>query len=500
MKRLLKKSWRKVGLGVRWLAKKRIPMTEILMLRFWPEHLFHYSVYLFRKNHILKARTLLNDFEPITDLHKNWLERIVASDEMIKGNLSWNIPYKSTAESFNTNVLMALHNSAPYDFAGYWHRTDNILNCLDHENVNITCATRPGYPWDLRKHKHLPLASVDTVSGVAFHRLSSELAPYKQGSDFRYIHEYAAQLAKLAKTTVATVIHGHSNHLNGLAAIEGARIAGIESVYEARGFWHLTRLSKEPEFQETEAFIYEESMEKLALKEADKVVTLSLAMKQLIVSWGIDKNKVHVIPNAVNTKTFKPKECDVTFRRQWPVDGFIIGFIGSITPYEGLLDLIQAVKLLRKSDLKVSIVIAGSGSFENELKEVSKGLDYIYLAGRISHNDVQNWYSCFDCCVYPRKNDVVCRYVPPMKVLEAMAMEKPVIVSNLDPLIEMVEHEKTGLVCKPDCPESIASNIRLLMEDSDLYERLAKAGRIWVHKHRTWEENGKRYMQMYSSI
>ena len=149
--------------------------------------------------------------------------------------------------------------------------------------------------------------------------------------------------------------------------------------------------------------------------------------------------------------------------------------------------------------MAVSLVVAGGGPFEDEFKRTVKGLDYIYFAGRIPHSEVKGWYSSFDCCAYPRKNDVVCRYVPPMKVLEAMAMEKPVIVSNLPPLTEMVEHRKTGLVCDADSPRSLAESLRLLLEDKSLSKQLSKRARNWVKDNRTWKQNGERYLEMYSS-
>ena len=500
MKKLLKALWRKIGLGIRWCSKKGIPFSETILLRFWPEHLFHYSVYWFRKNKLTKANELISDLIPVNDQQVSWKERIISSTNIAKGDINWSLPEASENLRFNRQVVMALHNSAPYDFAGYWHRTQNILHCLREQNISVICATRPGYPWDLRKHRELKKVNSDFIDNVEFFRLTDDEAPYKQGSDFRYIHGYAKQLTSLAREQNASAVHGHSNYLNGLAAVEAARLAKISSVYEARGFWHLTRLSKDPEYEHTEAFAYDENMEKLALNSADKVVTLSQAMKKLIKSWGVEGSKVHVIPNAVDTERFSPLVVDKQLREQWPVDGFVIGFIGSITPYEGLLDLVAAVKLLRNAGIKVSLVVAGAGPFEDDLKQAIKGLGYIYYAGRIPHTDVNKWYGSFDCCAYPRKNDVVCRYVPPMKVLEAMAMEKPVIVSDLPPLTEMVIHQETGLVCQPDNPASLAECLKQLVNDKQLSATLAKNSRLWVEKNRTWKQNGERYMEMYSSI
>lgn len=480
------------------MAQRNVPFSENLLLKSWPEQRLHYAQFVFNRNQHRKAAHIAAGVQPTNERQQLQVERMRACGQVIEGTFNWPISdiVKPTG-SVSPSVLIALHNSAPYDFAGYWYRTKNILQCLTNAGLRLHCATRPGYPWDLQKHRTLPVSLIDKVDGVEFFRLSSEIAPYKQGSDFRYISNYAVQLAELAKQNNSNVIHGHSNYLNGLAAIEASRITGCLSVYEARGFWHLTRLSKEPEFGDTDAFVYEVNMEKLALQHADQVVTLSGAMKELIVSFGVNADKVHVVPNAVDTNRFVPEKTDLLLRQQWPVDGFVVGFIGSLTPYEGLLDLVSAVKILRKQGVRVSLVVVGSGPFEPNLNEAIKGCDFIYFPGRIPHEDVNRWYATFDCCAYPRKNDPVCRYVPPLKVLEAMAMEKPVIVSDLPPLLEMVQNGVTGLLCAPDSPESLANKIKLLMDDEELAKQLGQEARRWVKANRTWEINAKKYMDVY---
>ncbi len=78
-------------------------------------------------------------------------------------------------------------------------------------------------------------------------------------------------------------------------------------------------------------------------------------------------------------------------------------------------------------------------------------------------------------------------------------MEKPVVVSDLPPLTEMVEHGVTGLICRPDNADSLAECLEKLLE-KQLAVRLATAAREWAENNRTWEQNGKQYVQMYSTI
>ncbi|PKH04231.1 hypothetical protein CXF72_01795 [Psychromonas sp. MB-3u-54] len=491
----------KTGLAVRWLAKKNQVWAQKIIVHSFPQHLYHLTLYQARQYSIRQPHALLNGWEPKQLNAYLHLERLNSQVKFLDRECEdTDIDSVPSSMQFNGNVLMALHNSAPYDFAGYWHRTKSLISALQANLFSVTCATRPGYPWDLQKHRALPVVECDQVDGTNLYRLSADDAAYKRGSDFNYVENYGKQLAELAKQKNCSVIHGHSNFLNGLAAIDGARRIGVHCVYEARGFWHITGLAKNPAYAKTDQFKYESKMEILALEQSDKVVTLSDAMKDLITSWGVDTDKIHVIPNGVDVEQFKAQACDSSLRSRWGDDRFVIGFIGSLTVYEGLSDLIAAVIQLNKQDYPVSLVVAGSGVVENDLQKSVEGHDYIHLVGRIPHYEVKNWYSSFDLCAYPRTDDVVCRYVPPMKVLEAMAMEIPVIVSDLAPLREMVEHKQTGLICQPSNVHSLTETIDYAFNNRVQLKMLGQQGRAWVCEHRTWVKNAERYRLMYQSL
>ena len=502
-----KKSKKKAGLALRWAAKRDIQWAQKLLISRFPEHIYNLTYQQVSRHMIRKPHSLLNNWPPQTlrpELHRqrlNAMVKVLDGDVEVFTKNSESLASNGVGNAlFNQNILMALHSSAPYDFAGYGHRTSALLSTLISGGLKLTCATRPGYPWDLQKHRGLPLTESDQVEGVEFYRLSAERAAYKRGSDFDYIESYGKQLAALAKHKNCSVIHGHSNFLNGLAAIDGARRAGVHSVYEARGFWHITGLAKNPKYGQTDQFNYESKMEILALEQADRVVTLSGAMKELIQSWGVSSDKIHVIPNGVNVDKFKPQACDPALRARWGLDRFVIGFIGSLTVYEGLFDLIRAVIQVNKQGNPVSLVIAGTGVIETDLRSLSEGYDYINIVGQIDHGDVQRWYSTFDLCAYPRSNDVVCQYVPPMKVLEAMAMSIPVIVSNLAPLREIVSNKQTGLYCEPSDIDSLVKSILFAAHKPLELKKIGRSGRKWVEEHRTWVKNKERYTVLYETL
>ncbi|WP_375749548.1 glycosyltransferase family 4 protein [Vibrio sp. HN007] len=445
-------------------------------------------------------------YPPKTQNGQTLLDKLKFQSEVINaGKQTW-LPLNSEKSklSFNRSVLMTLHSSAPYDKAGYWYRTTALLTALKSHQVSVVCATRAGYPWDLRKHKDLPKVESEMVDNTLFFRLSAGGFPYKRGADLKYINGYAQQLTEIAKAKKASVIHGHSNYLNGLAAIKAARDLGCNSVYEARGFWHMTQEAKTPGYKTTEQYDYESKMERYALELADKVVTLSHAMKALITSWGIESDKIHVVPNAVDTMQFSPtvKQACVNLTKSQLPDNhcFTIGFIGSLTVYEGLDVLIKAVVSLRHKGHNIQLVIVGSGPMESELTSMAMQHDCVHMVGSVAHEEVIAWYAQFDLCAYPRTDDEVCRYVPPMKVLEAMSMEIPVVVSDLPPLTEMVDDMSTGLVCTSVDLNSLAKCLEFGLSHPKELERIASNARTWVMNNRTWHQNARRYESLYNTF
>ncbi len=81
-----------------------------------------------------------------------------------------------------------------------------------------------------------------------------------------------------------------------------------------------------------------------------------------------------------------------------------------------------------------------------------------------------------------------------------MAMAKPVIVSDLSPLVEMVEDGKTGLVCRCGNVESLKSQILRVYRDREMGNRLGNAARDWVRYYRSWEKVSERYLDVYNSL
>ncbi len=399
------------------------------------------------------------------------------------------------------NLLFAVHNSLPYDQAGYAIRTEHIATLLKGEGFPLLVATRPGYPWDLQKHRVLAHREMsDLLNGIDYIRLKDKEKTFKKGADAEYINVYADALIKVAKQNNSTIIHAHSNYLNGLAAIQAANALKIPSVYEIRGLWHKTRTTLDADYRHAGMFAYESIMKKAAIEAADAVVTISEPLKDLIVSWGADAAKIYVVPNAVDTALFSPRSPSARLVEKYKLEGkTVIGFIGSLTGYEGLKELVSVADALIEEGSDIALMIVGDGREKADLEGLAKSENIIF-AGRVPFEEVEEYYTLFDICPFPRNDFEICRYVPPLKILEAMAMKKAVIVSDVAPLLDIVEDGANGLVCKADDTVSLKHSIVQLYEDVALRKTLGESAREWVEQNRSWQDIGEKYITLYNTF
>jgi glycosyltransferase involved in cell wall biosynthesis len=401
---------------------------------------------------------------------------------------------------FNGRVLLAFHSSANFDPAGYTVRSNALVRAVSNAGVDVTACTRLGYPWDLAQHRAKPRADSSRVEGFRIHHFEDrdELIG---DADSRYVAAYADRLVSLAEAQDATVIHAASSFVNGLAAAVAGRRLGIGSVYEMRGLWHLTRAFREPGFSGTEHFAYSEMMELEAARACDRVVVISRALGDWLAARGIDRGKIHLIPNAAELdeesgRSTAPAVC---------ADGerVTVGFIGALTDYEGVDNLIRAVAILAPQIPGLRCIIVGDGCKRSTLERLNQKLkcrDIVRFTGRVPRDQVAKYYRNIDMFPLPRRSCEVCELVPPLKPLEIMAHCRPVIVSGVAPLVEMVCDGKTGLVVPPEDVDALAAAIKRLCRDRALRMRLAEQGRRWVETERNWAQNARLYLEMYRHI
>lgn len=202
---------------------------------------------------------------------------------------------------------------------------------------------------------------------------------------------------------------------------------------------------------------------------------------------------VNVVPFGVDTNHFHPANKDLN------PDQLVFGIVKTLEDKYGIAYLIQAFDLLLKDDptKKHSLLIVGGGSKETELKALVTELqlnDQVEFAGSVNHDEVATYFNKMDIVVIPSTLDSESFGVA---AVEASACEKPVIVSNVGGLPEVILDQVTGLVARPKDAVDLFEKMKFLAEAPEKIAAFGKAGRKNVLEKYEWSKNVKTMIELY---
>lgn len=424
-------------------------------------------------------RILKNDYE-------------IAKDEKERMKEKWTWKKDLPQIALGDKIVHVLNKSMP-EVNGYTIRSREIVVHQKKLGLKPVVVTKLGWPLNRKKTK------IENIDGIEYYRLYTQ-------QDIRlnvvpltmYFEHYAEQFANLLMEIKPRIVHAASNFQNALPAIQAAKKLGIPTVYEVRGFWHDTTASKVKGFEHSERYRMHEEYEIYCCQLADKVVTISESLAQQLISLGVEKNKIFIVPNGVDADVFTPEERDEELMNLYDLHGKIVyGFIGSVTKYEGLDFALKALKRLKQDGEDFHFLLVGDGPVVVELKELVQQLDiaeHVTFVGRVPHDEVKKYYSVIDVFPFPRINAKVCQLVTPLKPYEVMAMGKLVLVSDIPALKEMVIEGETGLIFEAENVESLYECMK--KAQADLH--IGIKSRKWVERERHWKELCKQYVNIYS--
>ncbi|RNL75539.1 glycosyltransferase WbuB [Nocardioides marmorisolisilvae] len=391
-------------------------------------------------------------------------------------------------------MLHLVTNALPETVAGYTVRTQGIAAAQLAAGHDVHVLSRLGFPVNRGR---LEAARTATVDGVPYHRSVPLRLPLRADVALRSDVEHASRLVRRLQPTV---LHAHSNHVNAQVGLALRHRFGIPLVYEVRGFLEETWLSRTGGSPESDFYRLTRQAETRAMQAADAVVTLSESMREAIIGRGVPAERVHLVPNCVDSSWLDAPAVDPDL-----AGPFTVGLGSTLNAYEGVDVLIEAVALLREQDTDVRLVVLGSGPAAADLAELarSRGLgDAARFTGRVGRDELMAAYRGLDVFCLPRRDLPVTRLVPPIKPVEAMAMGIPVVASDLPPLRELLVGggaEDRGLLVRPDDPEALAAAVSTLT-DAALRRRLGYAGRHWVRETRSWAAAATTYDAIYHEL
>ena len=416
------------------------------------------------------------------------------------GGLGAGAPHAGTLPP-RKRILHIVTDALPTTSAGYTVRTQEIALAQQAAGLDPHVVTRIGFP--VTAGAIDGRASVD-VDGVPYHRLLPWVMPGRMDALYETHLRYAARLTARLRPAV---LHAASNYANAVIALALRDATQLPVVYEVRGFWEDTWLSRHAgtrDLKLSDRYLRTRALETRCMADADLVVTLGEAMRDEILERGVDPDKVIIVPNGVSEEFLRPLPDDngqLKARLGIQPGEHVVGLVSSLVAHEGIGTLLEAVKILNDRGVRTRALIVGDGPERAALQRqaAALGIDAIF-PGRVPMSQVRQYHAVLDAFVVPRTPDRVCQLVTPLKPVEAMASGLPVVVSAVKGLSEIVNDKVTGRLSPPLDPGALADTLQSLLEDRDLRAKLGTNAREWVARDRTWAHNAVRYRAAYERL
>jgi PEP-CTERM/exosortase A-associated glycosyltransferase len=392
-------------------------------------------------------------------------------------------------------ILHVLDHSLPVQ-SGYAFRSDSILReqrALGWETVQLTSPKHGRYS-----------AAEEQVDGLLFYRTPPASASWRgipPLDQLVVVTQLRKRVREVASKVRPDIIHAHSPCLNGLATLG----LGVPVIYEFRSSWEDAAVSTGTTTEGSLRYRLSRWLETRVLRGADAVTVICEGLRAEAATRGVPADRIAVIPNAVDPAKLDLRGSNpITARRRFGLTGTpIIGFIGSLFAWEGLDLLLRAMPRVLAERPGAQVLLAGGGPHETQLRALvpQLGLDgRVVFAGSVPHENVADVYAAIDLLVYPRARMRLTDMVTPLKPLEAMALGKAFVASDVGGHRELIRDGVTGVLFQAGNTEDLAGVILRVLRDDGLRARLGHNGQLHIVRERNWPTSVRHYAPLYEAV
>jgi glycosyltransferase involved in cell wall biosynthesis len=236
-------------------------------------------------------------------------------------------------------------------------------------------------------------------------------------------------------------------------------------------------------------------LDRIALRHFDAVSAVSQSVADKLVSFGVRRERISVIPNGVDLRGFDAG-LRAAERPPQPRKEQVIGIVARLDLQKGFEYLLGALRRLRDTFPGLRLLAVGEGPDRAAIEALvtEHGLnDVVTLAGQQS--DMPAMYASMDLFVLPSLNEGL-----PMTLLEAMAASRPVIATRVGAVPTVIRNGETGLLIEPADEAELMGAIGALLRDPELCQRLAQGARAHVAQNYTAAAMIQKYRELYQVV
>jgi glycosyltransferase involved in cell wall biosynthesis len=241
-------------------------------------------------------------------------------------------------------------------------------------------------------------------------------------------------------------------------------------------------------------------LEKWAWRNADMVLPVSHVLAGKIGGAGVDKNRVEVIPNAIDVSRFSPDGDVQEAKRDLGLsDKLVLGFIGFVREWNGLEALLN-VLAEQPGSSHLQLVIVGDGPAISTLSAEAERLGIgmrVTFAGLVERDKLPLYLAAFDIAVIPK----CVSYCSPLKLFEYMMAGKAIIAPDQPNIREILTDGEDAVLFPAENEMALKQAVLRLAADANLRQRLGHAARKTIlTRSYTWVSNASRVTAAASEL
>jgi len=229
-------------------------------------------------------------------------------------------------------------------------------------------------------------------------------------------------------------------------------------------------------------------------KKCPKIICISQSLKNSLIKWGIDKNKILVAHDGVDLDKFSISESKLEIRQKLnlPTDKKIIIYAGHLYAWKGVQTLANSAKFL---DSETLIIFIGGTSIDiKKFKEKNKKQPNIKILGYQVPQKIPYYLKAADVLILPNTSlNKKSFWTSPLKLFEYMATNKPIVASNL-PNIREILNKNNGIFFKPNDSQDLAQKIKYILNNPQPAQTLANQARQDVQKY-IWPKRAEKIIK-----
>lgn len=361
-------------------------------------------------------------------------------------------------------VLHIAYRYYPY-IGGSTLRLSQILENLDKDEYDISLLTVENATLS-----DLYIDKYEIINGIKVYRIDG-------------FFKRILTIRKFIKLGNFDIIHVHNPRLAMLVNIIGFKNPIIAEVHSIN-----------------ETSLVKKQLIKYALKKVDRLIVLSQSGIDITSKYyGIKKEKILALPNGINIDRFsKALELENKTKNQ-----LNIGYIGTMYEWQGVKEIVKSAKDVINECDNVKYILVGSGPLLDELKRMTQDFkieNYFRFYGAVDSRMIPELMNSIDIFIMARPSTIATETVVPLKIFEAMAAQKTIIISNVGGLTEVLKPGSECICINPGSTIELTEAIIDLYNNPNKRVLIAKNAYEKVVSYPSWSKVADTLNNIYLSM